>query len=84
MGPFSEKSDSERCLPFEASDTHWAYLYSSPRLNRGSGLTHFSFRFASVSSSTSRSIVFFSASMTISSPSWTRAIGPPWYDSGTT
>ena len=67
--------------------TSLAYLSSIPRLTVSAPfpeLSHSLRRRACSSSPTSQSIVLFSESMIILSPSWTSAIGPPRRASGTT
>mmetsp|Transcript_23696 Transcript_23696/g.58577 ORF Transcript_23696/g.58577 Transcript_23696/m.58577 type:complete len:336 (-) Transcript_23696:810-1817(-) len=71
--------------PSEAVDTHLMYLYSVPRVALRGGGTHAARRLASSSSLTFTCTVLCAlrASISISSPSWIRAIGPPSCASGT-
>src|SRR5581483_12191560 len=70
--------------PLDAEPTVRAYLASAPKVYRGAGCVQASRRRASSDSSTSRSILRFAASIRISSPSRTSAIGPATKASGAT
>src|SRR5439155_20409775 len=68
--------------PRSALPTALAYLASAPWVYRGSGARHAARRVPSSAASTARWMTRRPASITISSPSRTRAIGPPTNASG--
>src|SRR5919107_3351128 len=70
--------------PFDADPTSKAYFASAPTLYRGLIGFHFFSLLLSSLSDTTRSILLFCMSITISSYSFTRAIGPPTIASGAT
>src|SRR4030095_10895887 len=68
--------------PLDAEETRRAYLASAPLWYRGAGACQAARRPATSDSSTSRSMRRFSASISMRSPSRSRAMGPPTNASG--